>query len=290
MLWIWFERPGLPAGMGTAGGRALHGSSPWPRPPAAPAEGGWRRPWGSALGDTLNPADAFRGDSAGGRRPRSPRQSCVCLGWSESLVRAEPWEALLAAFWRVMALPGPALAPKAQGAAWGDAGGRLEGRERSRARGRAGWHLPGGRAAPEGLPPATQGWPWGVGLSAAGASPPPSGLAAGSAAPAEAVVSRDPPFADLSPSLFFFFKFTITCLFKRSVRKKKKKPKPRIFNTKANHGTSCARLAGAFPGSLAEPSVRNPPAPPRGVVGSSPGTSLVPGLLATPRDFPPVPR
>ena len=90
---------------------------------------------------------------------------CGYLDWSESLVRAGHWEALLAAFWRLMMLPGLSLAPEAQGAAQGDAGGpaRRQGEEQSLRPhgwypGKAGWHLPGGRAASEGLPPAMQGW------------------------------------------------------------------------------------------------------------------------------------
>lgn len=148
---------------------------------------------------------------------------CVCLGWSESLVRTGRREALLTAFWRTMVFPGLWLAPKAEGAAQGDAGGRLEGRERSRACGR----VAGTRGRRVGIfqeegqlrrvfLPRCRGGLRGVGLSTAGPRSAPTGHTAGLAVPAEAVVSRDAPFTLLGCRYLAitFFKYAITWLFK----------------------------------------------------------------------------
>lgn len=80
-----------------------------------------------------------------------------------------------------------------------------------------------------------------------------------SPAPAEAVVSRDVPFTLLGCGYLpiALVKCAIARLSKRSWKKKN-----RIFNTNANRGTSCVRLAAFFWGSSAEPSGLNLPSPP----------------------------
>lgn len=109
--------------------------------------------------------------------------------------------------------------------------------------------------------PQCRGGLWAVGLSTAGPSPASTGHTAGSAVLAEAVVSRAAPFTLLGCTYLAisFFKYAITCPFKRSWKK------THIFNTNANHSTSCVCLAAAFLGSFADASVLNLPSPPTAV-------------------------
>lgn len=119
--------PGPPAGMETAHGRPLHGTGSASHGIPGEREAGGD-PRIRLSGKPLNCAYTFCCGSVGGRKPCSPYWMLRVL----RLVRVAGrlcWPL----FWRRTVFPGLPLAPEARGAAQGDAGGRLEGRERSRA-------------------------------------------------------------------------------------------------------------------------------------------------------------
>lgn len=146
------------------------GRERFPRPPAAPGRGALGETSRSAFGETAEPPSCCPPPFSWREETLPPR--CGCFNWSESLVRAGHWEALLDDFQRLTALPGLSLAAAAQERCRWRAGRKGEEqslRPRGRYPGKAGWGLPGGRAARRVFLPPRRDGVWGVGpLSGAG--------------------------------------------------------------------------------------------------------------------------